>query len=70
MEPAAEPASKKRKVKEPLRTGVRSDEGLVEKCRIDLAGGPIGGLPSLFQALLYLIVLAALTGAIAWAFWH
>jgi hypothetical protein len=70
MDPSAEAGGKKRTVKEPLRTGKRSDAGLVERCRIDLAGGPLVRLPVLFQAGVYLLLLAALALVIAWAFWQ
>jgi hypothetical protein len=70
MDPSGEAGGKKKTVKEPLRTGRRSDADLVEQCRIDLAGGPIARLPVLFQAGIYLLLLAALTLAIVWAFWH
>jgi hypothetical protein len=41
---------------------------LVHEARIAKAGGGIPGISSYYQAMLYLVVLAALGGAIWWAF--
>ena len=42
--------------------------GLVHDARIAKAGGGIPGISNYYQAMLYLVVLAALGGAIWWAF--
>jgi hypothetical protein len=42
--------------------------GLVHEARIAKAGGGIPGISSYYQAMLYLVVLAAMAGAIWWAF--
>ncbi len=41
---------------------------LVAEARLAKAGGGIPGISSYYQAMLYLVVLAALLGAIWWAF--
>ena len=41
---------------------------LVHEARIAKAGGGIPGISSYYQAMLYLVVLAALGGAVWWAF--
>jgi hypothetical protein len=43
-------------------------ENLVAEARIAKAGGGFRGISSYYQAMVYLVVLAALTGAIVWAF--
>jgi hypothetical protein len=40
---------------------------MVEEARIAAAGGGVRGLPSFYQALVYLILIASLIGAIWWA---
>lgn len=46
----------------------RRGENLVAEARIAKAAGGIPGISSYYQAMVYLVVLAALVGAIWWAF--
>jgi hypothetical protein len=63
-----EPAKKDPKKSEKDAPVRRRGENLVAEARIAKAGGWIPGISSYYQALLYLVVLAGLTGAIWWAF--
>jgi hypothetical protein len=62
---AASDNDEKSKKEAPRRS--RGDN-LVAEARIAKAGGGIPGISSYYQALLYLVVLAALTAAIWWTF--
>jgi hypothetical protein len=63
-----EPAKKAKDEPEKQPPVRRRGENLVAEARIAKAGGWIPGISSYYQAMVYLVVLAALTGAIWWAF--
>jgi hypothetical protein len=47
--------------------GRSRDADMVEEARIAAAGGGVRGLPTFYQSLVYLILIASLVGAIWWA---
>jgi hypothetical protein len=63
-----EPAKNDKKKPDKAAPVRRRGENLVAEARIAKGGGGIPGISSYYQALVYLVVLAALTGAIWWAF--
>ena len=60
------PKSAEKKLTEPSHRS--RGASLVHEARIAKAGGGIPGISSYYQAMLYLVVLAALGGAIWWTF--
>lgn len=67
-ETRVEPAKNDKKKPDKDAPVRRRGDNLVAEARIAKAGGWIPGISSYYQALVYLVVLAALTGAIWWAF--
>jgi hypothetical protein len=63
-----EPSKKDKDKLEHARPVRRRGENMVAEARIAKAGGGIPGISSIYQAMVYLVVLAALVGAIWWAF--
>jgi hypothetical protein len=56
-----------REEREKQTPGRSRGKDLVEEARIAKARGGVPGISSLYQALLYLVLLAALIGALWWA---
>jgi hypothetical protein len=67
MQPPAKPEGEPDSVEDDSEPGRSRDAERVEEARIAAAGGGIRQLPTVWQALTYLIIVSAFLGAIWWA---